>query len=93
MSARVVLAAVGPWEALPELSSTFQLSLEAVEDDWREDLIQRVWETQALPKPQLKVIRGHGSVIWAERAVSARELSPASGDEAARYRVELEVAN
>ena len=53
MSARVVLAALGPWGDLPELSSEFSLSLEAVEDEWREDLIQRGWETQALPKPQL----------------------------------------
>ena len=90
MSARVVLAAIGPWEVLPELSAQFSLSLEQVDEEWQEDLIQRGWETEALPKPQLKVIRSHSAVIWAEREVSARDLI-GEGEEA-RYALELEVA-
>lgn len=92
MSARVVLAAIGPWTELPELSSEFTLSLEPIDEDWREDLIQRGWETEALPKPQLKVIRGHGAVIWAERELSPRALIPAEGEEPERYELELSAA-
>ena len=71
---RVVLAAIGPWEHLPELKTRFQLSLEPVESEWREDLIQRGWDLGALPKPQLKVIRAHESVIWAELELEAALL-------------------
>jgi|GEM_PF-2135655 len=92
MSARVVLAAIGPWEALPELSAQFRLSLEPVDAEWREDLIQRGWETEALSKPQLKLIRGHGAVIWAEREVTARDLIRDAEGEGARYALELDVA-
>lgn len=92
MSAQVLLAAVGPWESLPELSSQFTLSLEPVEDEWREDLIQRGWDTGALPKPQLKVIRAHQAVIWAERQVPERVLEEATEGEAASYALNLEVA-
>jgi len=74
---RVLLAAVGPWEALPALTTTFALTLEPVDPEWREDLIQRGWDTDALEKPQLKVIRGHGSVIWAERAFEPAAEGPA----------------
>ncbi len=76
MSCRVLLAAVGPWEALPELTTSFKLTLEPVDHEWREDLIQRGWETDALEKPQLKVIRGHASVVWAERSFEPAAEGP-----------------
>jgi hypothetical protein len=82
---RALIAAIGPWTDLSALTAglttSFRLTLEPVDPEWREDLIQRGWDTDALEKPQLKVIRGHGSVIWAERefeaAAEGAELSVA----------------
>lgn len=72
---RALIAAVGPWADLTalttNLTTSFKLTLEPIEHEWREDLIQRGWDTNTLEKPQLKVIRGHGSVIWAEREFQA----------------------
>lgn len=92
MSTRIVLAAIGPWENLPEIKTPFSLTLEAVDEEWREDLIQRGWETEVLPKPLLKVIRSHGSVLWAEYEVSERTLVQKNGEGEPSYQVELAVA-
>lgn len=87
-SARLVLAATGTWEQLPELNTRFELTLEDMEEEWREDLIQRGWELNALPKAQLKVIRGHQRVIWAELELNSAPLS-ADGE---RLEVDMSVA-
>jgi hypothetical protein len=88
---RVLLAAIGAWTHAPQLDTPFTLTLEPVDHEWREDLIQRGWETQALTKPQLKVIRGHDSVLWAElefdRLEEARRCSIA--EVAAQLLIEL----
>ena len=60
------LAALGEWRALPELKTPFSLSFEEVHPQWREDLIERAWESGAFTKGDLKRMRRAPQAIFAE---------------------------
>lgn len=62
----VSIAAMGEWSALPELESKFELSLETVTSSWREDLIQRGWDTEIFEKSLLKKLRNVDHVVFGE---------------------------
>ncbi len=66
----VSVAAMGEWSALPVLSSKLDLSLEEVMPSWREDLIQRGWETDVFEKALLKRLRKVDQVIFGELSFS-----------------------
>ena len=62
----VSIAALGDWAELPAFASRLELSLEKVEDSWREDLIQQGWDTDVFEKALLKKLRQHDQVIFGE---------------------------
>lgn len=62
----VSIAALGQWDQLPDFSSRLELSLEPVEDLWREDLIQQGWDTDVFEKVLLKKLRTLDQVIFGE---------------------------
>lgn len=62
----ISIAALGQWTTLPEIHSRFELSLEEVEDSWREDLIQQGWDNEVFEKPLLKKLRTLPQVIFGE---------------------------
>ncbi len=62
----VSIAALGSWSEIPQFSTRLELSLEPVEDSWREDLIQQGWDTDVFEKPLLKKLRQCEQVIFGE---------------------------
>ena len=62
----VSIAALGDWTELPQFPSRLKLSLEEVEDSWREDLIQQGWDTDVFEKALLKKLRQNNQVIIGE---------------------------
>lgn len=62
----VVLAALGNWDVMPELSGPFNLTLEDVDSEWREGIIDRGWETGALSRSLLAPLRRCTKVVYAE---------------------------
>ena len=62
----ISIAALGAWQELPDVSGKMDLSLEPVEDSWREDLIQQGWDNKVFEKPILKQLRKLDQVIFGE---------------------------
>ena len=62
----VSIAALGDRSELPQFPSRLKLSLEEVEDSWREDLIQQGWDTDVFEKALLKKLRRNNQVIIGE---------------------------
>lgn len=66
----VSIAAIGQWETLPDFPTKLTMSLEKVEESWREDLIQQGWDTDVFEKPLLKKLRTFDQVIFGELSFS-----------------------
>lgn len=62
----VSIAAMVEWTSMPEVKSKFDLTLETVSPDWREDLIQRGWDADVFEKSLLKRLRRTEGVVFAE---------------------------
>ena len=72
MSNRSILFAfLGNWETLPAHAlldtTSFEVALEDVDDEWRSDLIQQAWDLQIITKAQAKLMRSSKRVIWVEK--------------------------
>ena len=63
---KIQIVALGEWTSNVEIESPFTLKHEAIDHEWKEELIQLGWDQGVLSKAELKKIRQQTHVIWAE---------------------------